>query len=128
MRYFILSIIVVPAAEIAILLTSGQIIGVWPTIFLIILTGVFGTYFAKKQGLATFYQLQRQLQSGQIPGESLLDGICILVGGTLLLTPGFITDIIGLLLLVPITRVFFKKIMKNWFKNRIRKGNIKIIN
>lgn len=117
-----------PAAEIAMLLMSGQIIGVWPTILLIIFTGVLGTFLAKKQGLATFYQLQRQLQSGQLPAESLLDGICILIGATLLLTPGFITDITGFFLLFPATRIFFKKLMTNWFNNRIRKGNIKIIN
>lgn len=128
MRYLLLFIIVVPAAEIAMLLMSGQIIGVWPTILLILLTGVLGTYLAKKQGLATFNQLQRQLQYGQLPGEALLDGICILVGGTLLLTPGFITDMTGFLLLFPVTRIFFKKLMINWFNHRIQKGNIKIIN
>jgi UPF0716 protein FxsA len=128
LRFLLLFIIVVPAAEIAMLLMSGQIIGVWPTILLILLTGVLGTYLAKKQGLATFNQLQRQLQSGQLPGEALLDGICILVGGTLLLTPGFITDMTGFLLLLPATRIFFKKLMINWFNHRIQKGNIKIIN
>lgn len=127
LKYFFLLIIIVPAAEIGFLLVSGQIIGVWPTIFLIISTGILGTYLAKKQGLATFYKLQRQLQTGQLPEETLLDGICILVGGTLLLTPGFITDILGFLLLFPTTRIFFKKLMKKWFQNWIKKGNRKII-
>lgn len=128
MRFLILFIIVVPAAEIAMLMLSGQVIGVWPTILLILSTGVIGTFLAKKQGLATLYQVQRQLQSGQVPGEALLDGICILVGGTLLLTPGFITDILGLLLLFPAPRLIFKNLMKKWFRNWIHKGKIKIIN
>jgi UPF0716 protein FxsA len=110
-----------------ILLASGQIIGVWPTILLIILTGVIGSYLAKKQGIATYYQLQRQMQTGQLPGDALLDGVCILVGGTLLLTPGFITDILGFLLLFPVTRISFKKLMTNWIQKRIRNGNMKII-
>jgi UPF0716 protein FxsA len=128
LRYLFLLIIIVPAAEIGFLLVSGQIIGVWPTVLLIILTGVIGSYLAKKQGLATFYQLQRQLQTGQLPGDALLDGVCILVGGTLLLTPGFLSDILGFLLLFPTTRIFFKKLMNRWIQNRIRKGNMKIIN
>lgn len=127
MRYLLLLIIIVPAAEMGILLASGQIIGVWPTILLIILTGVIGSYLAKKQGIATYYQLQRQMQTGQLPGDALLDGVCILVGGTLLLTPGFITDILGFLLLFPVTRISFKKLMTNWIQKRIRNGNMKII-
>lgn len=128
LRYLFLLIIIVPAAEIGFLLVSGQIIGVWPTVLLIILTGVIGSYLAKKQGLATFYQLQRQLQTGQLPGDALLDGVCILVGGTLLLTPGFLSDILGFLLLFPTTRIFFKKLINRWIHNWIRKGNMKIIN
>jgi UPF0716 protein FxsA len=127
LRYLLLLIIIVPAAEMGILLASGQIIGVWPTILLIILTGVIGSYLAKKQGIATYYQLQRQMQTGQLPGDALLDGVCILVGGTLLLTPGFITDILGFLLLFPVTRISFKKLMTNWIQKRIRNGNMKII-
>jgi UPF0716 protein FxsA len=128
MRLLLLLIIIVPAAEIGVLLASGQFIGFWPTVILIILSGVLGSYLAKKQGLATFYQLQRQLQTGQLPGDALLDGVCILVGGTFLLTPGFLSDLLGLLLLLPVTRVFFKKLIKNWIQTKIRKGNMKIIN
>jgi UPF0716 protein FxsA len=127
LRYLLILIIIVPAAEMGILLASGQIIGVWPTILLIILTGVIGSYLAKKQGIATYYQLQRQMQTGQLPGDALLDGVCILVGGTLLLTPGFITDILGFLLLFPVTRISFKKLMTNWIQKRIRNGNMKIL-
>jgi UPF0716 protein FxsA len=128
LRYLFLLIIIVPAAEIGFLLLSGQIIGVWATVSLIILTGIIGSYLAKKQGLATFQQLQRQLQAGQLPGDALLDGVCILVGGTLLLTPGFLSDILGFLLLFPTTRIYFKKVINRWIQNRIRKGNMKIIN
>ncbi|MHC0037385.1 FxsA family protein [Pseudoneobacillus sp. C159] len=127
MRLLLLLIIIIPAAEISFLLVSGRIIGTWPTIFLIIFTGVIGSYLAKKQGLSVYRQLQQQLQMGEMPGETILDGICILVGGIFLLAPGFLTDIMGFLLLFPVTRVYFKKFMKKKFHAKIHKNNRKII-
>ncbi|EIJ79237.1 phage T7 F exclusion suppressor FxsA [Bacillus methanolicus PB1] len=127
MRYFLLFLIIVPALEIAILLLSGKTIGVLPTIFLLIFTGVLGAYLAKRQGLETIRKVQEQLRYGQIPGDALLDGICILIGGTLLLTPGFITDTAGFLLLAPPMRKFFKKLLIKAFKRWIDKGNLMII-
>ncbi|PLR98119.1 FxsA family protein [Bacillus sp. T33-2] len=127
MRYFLLFLIIVPAAEIGLLLLSGRTIGVWPTILMIIGTGFLGAYLAKRQGLETIRKAQEQLRQGRMPGETVLDGICILVGGTLLLTPGFVTDLLGLLLLVPPTRKFFKMMMLKAFRKWINKGNITIL-
>ncbi|MFJ5716733.1 FxsA family protein [Neobacillus sp. NPDC093127] len=127
MRYLFILIIAIPAAEIGLLLFSGKTIGVWPTLLLIILTGVIGAYLAKREGLQTIRKAQAQLQNGQIPGEAVLDGICILAGGILLLLPGFITDISGFLMLFPPTRRVFKFFMINSLRKRIQRGNIKII-
>ncbi|MDM5330738.1 FxsA family protein [Neobacillus sp. CF12] len=127
MRYLALLIILIPAIDIAVLLISGNTIGVFPTIAFIIMTGVIGAYLAKREGLQTIKRAQEQLAYGQIPGDSVLDGICILIGGTLLLTPGFITDIAGFLLLFPPSRKPFKFLMINALRRRIEKGNIKII-
>jgi UPF0716 protein FxsA len=127
MRYLALLIIVIPAIDIGVLLLSGKTIGVLPTIAFIILTGVLGAYLAKREGLQTIRKAQEQLAYGQLPGESVLDGICILVGATLLLTPGFITDLFGFLLLFPPSRKPFKFLMINSLRKRIEKGNIKII-
>lgn len=127
MRYLIFLLILIPSADIGILLFSGKAIGVLPTLTLIILTGVLGAYLAKKQGLETIRKAQEQLRHGQLPGDAVLDGICILVGGTLLLTPGFITDILGFLMLVPFTRKLFKWMMLVAFRKRIERKNIKII-
>ncbi|MCM3692122.1 FxsA family protein [Neobacillus niacini] len=127
MRYLALLIIVIPAIDIGFLLLSGKTIGFLPTIALIILTGVLGAYLAKREGLQTIKRVQEQLSYGQIPGESLLDGICILIGATLLLTPGFISDLFGFLLLFPPSRKPFKFLMINALRKRIEKGNIKII-
>lgn len=113
--------------DIGLLLFSGKTIGVWPTLIFIILTGVIGAYLAKREGLQTIRRAQEQLRYGQIPGEAVLDGICILIGGTFLLTPGFITDLVGFLMLFPPTRKLFKFFMKNSFRKWIDKGKIKII-
>lgn len=117
MRILLFLIIVIPALEIGVLLLSGKTIGVIPTIILIILTGVIGAWLAKKQGIETVRKVQYQMQNGQIPGEAIVDGLCILVGGIFLLSPGFITDIAGILLLFPISR----KIVKPFLLKSIRK-------
>lgn len=127
MKYFFLFLVLVPAAEIGILLYAGQTFGVWTTILLIILTGFLGAYLAKQQGLEIIRKTQEQLRRGEMPGDAILDGVSILVGGTLLLTPGFVTDTLGLLLLAPPTRKFFKVLMMKAFRNWINKGNIKVI-
>ncbi|WP_108671264.1 FxsA family protein [Peribacillus acanthi] len=127
MRYLLLFLIIIPAGEIAILLTAGKTIGVFPTILLIIATGITGAYLAKQQGLEVIRQAQRQMQYGQMPENTIIDGICILVGGVLLLTPGFITDSIGFILLLPPTRAMIRPFIIRTFRNMINKGNIKII-
>lgn len=125
--YFFLLIILVPATEIGILLWSGKTIGVLPTVFMILLTGVLGTYLAKSQGLKVIRQAQQQMAYGQMPGEAILDGICVLSGGILLLTPGFVTDLAGLLLLIPLTRKFFKRWLSAFIRKWMNRGTIRII-
>ncbi|WP_394233197.1 FxsA family protein [Niallia oryzisoli] len=122
MRVLILLFILIPAAEIAVLLLSGNTIGVWPTVALLIATGVLGSYLAKKQGMDTLRKVQEQLQYGRMPGDEILDGICILLGGVMLLSPGFLSDIFGLLLLLPPSRAALKpiilKMLKKWMNRR----------
>lgn len=127
LKYIFLLLIVIPASEIAVLLLSGQIIGVWATVAIILLTGVLGAYLAKKQGMETLKRAQRDMQYGHIPGEAILDGVCILVGGVLLLTPGFITDATGFLMLLPQTRGMFKGLLNKGLKAWIDRGNITVI-
>ncbi|RFU70738.1 membrane protein FxsA [Peribacillus saganii] len=127
MRYLLLILIIVPALEICTLLLSGRTIGFFPTIFLIIATGIAGAYLAKKQGMETIRNAQFQMRTGQIPGEALLDGICILAGACFLLTPGFITDAIGFFLLLPPTRKMIKPLLLKLIRNRMIDKNITII-
>jgi UPF0716 protein FxsA len=122
-RIILLIMIVVPALEIGLFILSGKLIGITWTILLIISTGILGAWLAKKQGLNTLQLAQVQMQNGQVPGEAILDGLCILVGGLLLLTPGFITDTTGLLLLFPISRGIAKIWLRKLFTNWLNKGN-----
>jgi UPF0716 protein FxsA len=121
-RILLLLFIVVPTIEIFVLIQVGKVIGGWQTVFLILLTGVLGAYLAKKQGQAAWFRLQTELAMGRPPGNTILDGICILIGGILLLTPGFVTDVFGLVFLLPPTREPLKIIIKKWIEKQMTKG------
>lgn len=122
-KLLLLLLIIVPAMEIGVLILSGNTIGVIPTILLIILTGILGAALAKREGLNAIRTAQLQASQGQVPGSVLLDGICILVGGVVLLTPGFITDAMGFLLLIPQTRAIFKGFLQKMFYYMVKNGS-----
>jgi UPF0716 protein FxsA len=126
-RILLAFIIIIPAMEIGLLLLSGKTIGVWPTIALIILTGVLGAWLAKKEGAQALKLAQIQVQNGEIPNEVILDGLCILVGGVVLLTPGFITDAAGFFLLIPTTRTIAKAGLRKLISRMIQNGQFAII-
>ena len=107
--------IVVPMVEIAILIQLSDVIGGWSTIALVVLTAYVGAKMVKQQGLQAISQIQSKAGAGQIPGEELFAGVCILISGVLLLTPGIVTDILGFLLLTPAVR----KVMAEALKKRI---------
>ncbi|WP_442498423.1 FxsA family protein [Methylobacter sp. sgz302048] len=97
----LLFLVVVPFVEIYLLLQVGGIIGAVPTIFLVVLTAVLGAWLLKQQGLATLQRFQASLAQGTLPAYEMIEGPILLVGGALLLTPGFITDIMGFACLIP---------------------------
>lgn len=96
--------IAVPLAEIALLIKIGEIIGVLPTIALVVATAVVGVALIKRQGVATLLRAKETLDAGGIPVEAAVEGVCLLIAGAFLLTPGLITDTAGFLLLVPAFR------------------------
>jgi len=100
----LLLFIFVPILEIYLLISVGSVIGVLPTVMLVIITAILGTYLLRAQGLATLHKLQHALNEGQSPTRTLLEGILLLIGGVLLLTPGFFTDAVGFLCLLPVSR------------------------
>ncbi|UTR11366.1 membrane protein FxsA [Evansella sp. LMS18] len=127
-KILLLLLIVVPALEIAVLILAGNTFGILVTILLIILTGVLGAALAKKEGLNAIRTAQMQASQGQIPSGVILDGVCILVGAVLLLTPGFITDGVGFFLLIPQTRAILKGFLQRIFEKLINSGKVVFIN
>lgn len=118
--------IFVPVMELYILIEAGRIIGVGPTIALILITGVAGAWLARSQGLAILRQIQEETARGQMPAATLIDGALILVGGLLLLTPGFFTDALGFSFLVPLSRDLWRRGLKTWLDQQIRQGSVSI--
>lgn len=103
-KFLVLAFIAMPIVEIFVLLEVSDEIGGWTTIGIIILTAMVGSFLVKQQGMQTYGSAQKKMQSGQLPETELLEGLFILVAGILLLTPGFVTDIFGLVCLIPLTR------------------------
>ncbi|WP_203300296.1 FxsA family protein [Marinobacter sediminum] len=104
MSVFLFLFIVMPVAEMAVLIKVGGIIGVLNTIGLVLLTAVIGAWLLRQQGLATLLKANQRLNSGELPAKEVAEGLILAVGGALLLTPGFITDTIGFLCLLPGSR------------------------
>jgi UPF0716 protein FxsA len=121
-RIVLLLFIFVPALELAGLFAMGNLIGGWQTFGLIILSGFVGAFLAKREGRKVWRNAQQQLAMGQVPGQSILDGICVFAGGLFLLTPGFLSDTMGILLLLPITRPFFRTLLLGWIRKKLASG------
>ncbi|WP_034474841.1 FxsA family protein [Aestuariibacter salexigens] len=93
-----------PIVEIALLINVGGIIGGWNTVAIVIVTAFVGAWLVRNEGIATFSKAQQKMATGEMPGQQMAEGLLLLVAGVLLVTPGFITDIIGFLLAMPVTR------------------------
>ena len=131
-RIFLILFITIPLVEIAILIKIGKIIGAGYTIALVIGTAFLGVSLLRIQGISTLAKVQANVNRGQLPATELIEGLILLISGALLLTPGFFTDTLGFLMLVPILRqrlaeTFFVNFMKNHINIRqtqARSGNI----
>ena len=116
--YLLIIFIILPIIEISIFIQVGGFVGTFNTILIIFLTAAVGVYFVRQQGFITFQKITVELQNQQIPVQGMFDGLVILISGILLVTPGFLTDIIGFLGLIPQTRIFLLGIIKNLFLQR----------
>ena len=114
--------IVLPIVELAILIQVGQAIGVWWTLAIVVATGFLGATLARRQGLRAWLAIQAELQQGRAPAGALVDGLLILIGGIVLLTPGILTDLFGFALLVPATRSALKRTLRRRFERAIQRG------
>jgi UPF0716 protein FxsA len=109
-----------PVIEITLLIRVGSEIGVWPTIAIMILMGFVGAWLARREGRRTLLEVQRALTRGQMPTNEILEGFLIFLGGLLMVTPGFVTDLVGILFVFPPTRKLSLLVMKRFFAKRVR--------
>ena len=109
----------VPFAEIYVLLQVGHAIGVLNTLALLILVSIVGAWLAKREGLGVVRRMQRSIEAGRVPGTELVDGFLILLAAALMLTPGFLTDIVAIFLLLPPVRAVVRRELRRRFARRI---------
>jgi UPF0716 protein FxsA len=123
----LLLFVLVPLLELALLIRIGNLLGFWPTMGLVIATGTVGALLARSQGLRVVREISLDLRSARMPAARLMDGMLILIGGALLLTPGLLTDVVGFLLLLPFSRNAFKGALRRRFERMIRSGSVNMI-
>jgi UPF0716 protein FxsA len=111
--------IVVPVLEIYVIIQVGKVIGAWWTILLLVADSIFGSWLIKHEGRRAWQALTTTIQSGRMPAKELADGALILVGGTLMLSPGFVTDAFGIVLILPFTRPLARRLLTRVVARRL---------
>lgn len=132
--YLFLLLTTVPFLELYILLQVhhtvstawGSGYGLMATLGTVIVTGVIGAALARQQGLSVLRKLQKSMNEGALPGDAIADGVLILIGAALLLTPGFLTDLFGFSLLAPFTRIGYRKLVIKWAKQKMSRGEMNV--
>ncbi len=119
MPLLILLFLVVPLVELYVLIQVGQEIGALWTIALLVLVSVVGAWLAKREGIGVWLRMQEQVAAGRMPGLELLDAFLILLAGALLLTPGFVTDLLAVVLLIPPGRALVRRGLRRTLVNRV---------
>src|SRR5262245_41194904 len=114
MIFLVLLFIVVPILELWLIIEIGSLIGVWPTIALLLADALLGSLLLRHQGRGAWRRFNEALAERRFPGKEVADGLLIAIGGTLLLAPGFITDVFGLLFLIPPTRAIVRGLLKRF--------------
>ena len=115
MRFLFILFVIIPIVEITILIQVGQAIGAWYTVGLVLLSAFIGVNMLRYQSLATLGRAQERLNRQEMPGQEMVEGIVLAVGGAMLVTPGFVTDIMGFCCLIPATRKTFVKMLMSRF-------------
>lgn len=126
LRLFLLFTIV-PVVELALLIRIGGLLGLGPTLLLVVGTGAAGAWLARREGLRAWLAVRDELQGGGLPGESLVHALLILAAGVVLITPGVLTDIAGILLLIPPVRRRLIARVRNWLGRQVEGGAIRVV-
>jgi UPF0716 protein FxsA len=117
--FLVITFILVPIAEIYVLIQVGQVIGPWWTILLLIADSIFGSWLLKREGAKAWTAFRVALGEGRMPAKELADGILIVVGGTLMISPGFVTDVFGMILILPFTRPLGRRFLARVLARRL---------
>jgi UPF0716 protein FxsA len=115
----LVAFVLVPIVEIYVIIQVGQVIGAWWTVLLLVADSVFGSWLVKREGSRAWQALREAVSTGRMPHRELADGGLILVGGTLMVAPGFVTDVFGILLILPFTRPFFRRLLTSLATRRL---------
>ncbi len=118
----LVAFVVLPLIEIVVIIQVGSVIGAWWTVLLLVADSLVGAWLVRREGARAFRALQEALRRGAVPGREIADGALILVGGTLMLTPGFVTDVLGIALVLPFTRPLFRGALTQAVTRRIVVG------
>ena len=117
---------VVPLVELYLLIAIGRILGPVPTIGLVLITGALGAWFARLEGARVIRRWQEAITRQEMPKEGVIDGFLIFVGGLLLITPGILTDVAGLCMVMPLTRRVIARFVRAWFERQIAAGRVQV--
>ena len=122
----VLLFLLLPAIEFVLFIQVEKLIDFWPTVALILVTGVVGGYLARREGASTWKKLNARLSQGGLPGNEIVEGVIILVAGALLVTPGVLTDVVGFLGLLPPTRHMIRRLVVKRFKHKLETGSMSV--
>ena len=109
-----LAFVVMPILEIVVLIKVGQVIGPWWTILLLVLDSILGAWLIKREGRKAWQALRERVETGRLPHRELADGALVVLGGAFMLSPGFVTDVLGILLILPVTRPLFRGLLVSY--------------
>lgn len=118
--------ILLPLVELALLIQIGRWIGLAWTLAIVVVTGFLGAALARRHGVRAWIAIRDELRAGRMPASALADGLLILIGGIVLLTPGLLTDVFGFAMLLPVTRNAFKKVLRRRFQRAVDRGETSV--
>jgi UPF0716 protein FxsA len=126
LHYLIALFVGLPIVELALLLKLNELVGLGPTICLVLLTGIAGAALVRRQGIAILFRIQHEMAAGNLPAPQMIDGIMVLVAGALLVTPGLLTDAVGFALLVPVVRATIRDWLRKKMEQKMRNNYIQV--
>jgi UPF0716 protein FxsA len=125
-KLLLIAFIVIPLAELYLLMQIGSVVGFWPTVALVLATGALGAWLARTEGSRVMRGWRAAIAEGRLPEEGVLGGALVLAGGVLLITPGVLTDALGISLLVPFTRRLWIRVVRRALERSIRSGRLHV--